>query len=90
MSWILDIGLLQDTEQVSKIDKGLSVKVQPKFDRPLNKNLLMVKIFAPRTLDFLLRNKYQWNTEFYEFFFYSASKATTPAEFTFDQYTPNS
>ena len=52
MSWILDIGLLQDTEQVSKIDKGLSVKVQPKFDRPLNKNLLMVKIFAPRTLGF--------------------------------------
>ena len=37
---------------MSKIDKGLLVKIQPKFDGSLNKNLVMVKIFSARTLGF--------------------------------------
>lgn len=88
--WILEMGFPQEPEHMPKINKCPLVKVQNKFDRLLSKSLIMLNFFGTQnTRIFLLRNRYQWNTEFYQFFFYSASKAITSAEFTFVQYTPN-
>lgn len=40
------MGFLQDTADV--LDRGPLVKIQYKFDRPLYKSSIMLKIFAPR------------------------------------------